>query len=31
MVVLPGNGSKLYEATSFKADAASFTVQVKTP
>lgn len=31
MVVLPGNGSKLYETTSLKIDAASFTVQVKTP
>ena len=31
MVVLPGGGSKLYEATSLKTTAASFTVQVKTP
>lgn len=31
MVVLPGGGSKLYEATSLKTNATSFTVQVKTP
>lgn len=31
MIVLPGNGSKLYKATSLKAAAASYTVQIKTP
>lgn len=30
-IVLPGNGSKLYERTSLSPKAASFLVQVKTP
>ena len=31
MIVLPGNGSKLYKATSLKPGAATYTVQIKTP
>ncbi len=31
MVTLPGNGSKLYKATSLKPTAETYTVQIKTP
>lgn len=31
MVVLPGGGVKLHEVTAMRTDAASYTVQVKTP
>ena len=31
MVVLPGGGFHMYEVTSLTADAASYTVQIKTP
>lgn len=31
MIVLPGNGSKLYETAALKPSAESFTVQIKTP